>query len=187
MIIVNEHTEEKIVIGSGISEETIDVRAHAHAAVSVDARNTLNLIIRLTGEKASVDVRGAFLGKGDDLQRITFAVHEEAPRTSVRVMFRAALEDSSSSLFTGLIRMSPEAEEASGLLSYKALLLSDRARAVPEPRLEILTKRAASCRHEASVSNLNERDLFYLRSRGMLKEEAQKLMVEGFLKEAFFV
>ncbi|GEM_PF-2998154 len=187
MIIISEKTHQKIFITPDIKEETIEVMSGASAVVMVETGEILHLSIILSGSDAAVDVRGSFIGNAEDKQNISLVIRQSAPRTSARATFRAALYGSSSSLFDGLIVITPEAEESSGILSYRALLLSDRARARPIPRLEIHTKKVALCRHEASVSNIRQSDLFYLQSRGMVKEEAERLLVEGFLREVITV
>ena len=184
MIIIPEKTHKRISIAPDIKEETIEIKSGASAVVAVESKGVLHLGITLSGADAAVDVRGSFVGNGEDRQNISLVIRQSAPRTSARATFRTALYGSSSSLFDGLIVITPEAEESSAILSYRALLLSEHARARPIPRLEIHTKKVALCRHEASVSNVRQSDLFYLQSRGMVKEEAQRLLVEGFLREA---
>lgn len=187
MIIIPEKTHQKISITPDTKEETIEVKSGASVMVVVEAGNILRLGITLSGPDATVDVRGSFVGSRDNKQDISLVIRQAAPRTSARATFRVALNDASSSLFDGLIVITPEAEESSGILSYRALLLSDRAHARPLPRLEIHTKKVALCRHEASVSNIRTTDLFYLQSRGMLKQEAERLLVEGFLRDGLSV
>lgn len=183
MIIIPEKTHKKFFITPDTKEETIEVKSGASAMVVVESGDMLRLGITLSGSDAAVDVRGSFVGSGENKQNISLVIRQAAPRTSARATFRAALNDASSSLFDGLIVITPEAEESSGILSYRALLLSDRAHSRPLPRLEIHTKKVALCRHEASVSNIRASDLFYLQSRGMSKQEAERLLVEGFLKD----
>lgn len=184
MIIIPEKNNKKIVITSDVEQEHIEIQSGANGLVAIEAGNKLHLVITLVGADAAVDVRGAFTGNHEEKQDISLVIYQKAPRTSARAIFRAALHDASSSLFDGLIVITPQAEESSGVLSYRALLFSDLARSYSIPRLEIHTKKVALCRHEASVSNVRAHDLFYLQSRGMSHEGAKKLLAQGFLKEA---
>ena len=77
--------------------------------------------------------------------------------------------------------MTERAIDANARLSYRSLLLSKQSRAIPTPRLEVLTKLIASATHEAAVGTIDQDQLFYLQSRGLSREEAEKIIVEGFL------
>ena len=175
-------SEEKIIYIDPITEqETIEIQEQASATIYIGANKKLHLAIMLAGEGASVAVTGRFLGKDNDTQDTTMRVVMCSPDTRCDIHFRAALADSSSSFFDGLIRVEEGAKNARGYLSYRALLLSPNARAKPIPRLEVLTKEAASLGHAASVGKIDADQLFYLQSRGLSRKEAEKIIVEGFL------
>lgn len=174
--------ENKIIkIPQDCAEKKIEIRS-GEASVFIGQNPKLNLEVILSGKGASLDLQGSFWGLGSAAQDIKLILIQRAPQTVCRVNFRAALSDSSSSFFDGLVRMEKEAVGSVGQLSYKALLLSDKARSRPIPRLEVLTKKVASASHEASVGKIDERQLFYLQSRGLSLKDAKKLIVEGFLK-----
>ena len=162
-------------------EKKIEIRS-GEVEVLVGENPKLNLEVILSGEGSSLNLQGIFWGRDSAIQDIKLVVIQRAPRTTCRVNFRAALSDSSSSFFDGLVRMEKEAIGSTGKLSYKALLLSDKARARPIPSLEVLTKKVASASHEASVGKIDYRQLFYLQSRGLSSKDAKKLIVEGFLR-----
>lgn len=174
--------ENKIIkIPQDCLEEKIEIRG-GETQIFIGENPKLDLEVILFGEGASLNLQGSFLGQGSAAQDIKLLVVQRAPQTVCRVNFRAVLSDSSSSFFDGLVRMEREAAGSVGQLSYKALLLSDKARSRPIPRLEVLTKKVASASHEASVGKIDERQLFYLQSRGLSLEDAKRLIVEGFLK-----
>jgi len=68
------------------------------------------------------------------------------------------------------------------MLSYRALLLSDQAKARPIPKLEILNKNVARARHEVSVGKISAEELFYLQSRGISAPDAERMLIDGFLR-----
>ena len=174
--------EEKLINVIPLSEEEhIEIHERGSAAILIGANRKLRLEVTLIGEGASVRIMGRFAGKGADAQEIILRVAERAPKTNCDIRFRAALSDTSSSFFDGLIRVEEGATYARGFLSYKALLLSPGARAKPIPRLEVLTKEVESLGHEASIGKIDEEQLFYLQSRGLSRKEAEQLIVEGFL------
>jgi Fe-S cluster assembly protein SufD len=120
----------------------------------------------------------------DDSQEIdqrTFQVHE-APNTASDLLYKNALDDQSRTIFSGLIRVSPGAHKTDAYQKVRNLLLSDDAEANSMPGLEIEAD-DVRCTHGATSGQIEEEELFYLRSRGIRLKEAQRLVVYGFLDE----
>jgi Fe-S cluster assembly protein SufD len=111
----------------------------------------------------------------------TFQVHE-APNTSSDLLYKNALDDQSRTIFSGLIRVSPGAHKTDAYQKVRNLLLSDEAEANSMPGLEIEAD-DVRCTHGATSGQIEEEELFYLRSRGIPLREAQRLVVYGFLDE----
>jgi Fe-S cluster assembly protein SufD len=95
-------------------------------------------------------------------------------------LFKAALRDTASSNFNGLIRVGDDATHTSSNMEARNLLLSGTARAEADPRLEILNSEVERCSHGATVGPMDEDALFYVMSRGIDRDEAQLLIVEAF-------
>jgi len=182
MIVVHSEEVREIRILPDTLAEQIEIQKNGHLTLTIGQNQKLELEAVLLGEGGSLNVIGIFRGAASDVQDITLRVFQRAPRTDCRIEFRAALGGASFSKFDGLVRMEETAVDSTGALSYKALLLSEQARAKPIPRLEVLTREVASASHAASVGSLDPGQLFYLQSRGLLREEAEQLIVEGFLK-----
>lgn len=89
------------------------------------------------------------------------------------------LSDEAVAVFNGMIRIVQNCPQTKAYQSNKTLLLSEKARVHTLPKLEISTD-DVKCSHGASVSSLDESQLFYLQSRGISKEQAQKMLVEAF-------
>lgn len=106
--------------------------------------------------------------------------HHQAPETYSDLLFRNVLRDDSRTAFYGMIRVEPGAQGTEGYQANNNLLLDD-ARAHAIPGLEIIAN-DVSCSHGATVSRLDEEQRFYLRSRGIPEEQAEYLMVRGFLQ-----
>ncbi|OHA02434.1 MAG: hypothetical protein A3J58_00425 [Candidatus Sungbacteria bacterium RIFCSPHIGHO2_02_FULL_52_23] len=179
--VVKKGEERAIHIDPSSTEEELEIEEGASATVFIAANSKLNFSAVLSGRGAALNVIGRFQGTGDARQEIVLKAILQAPETRCRVDMRTALADTSASFFDGLIRMEEGAKNAEGHLSYRALLMSPGARAKPIPRLEILTREVASAGHAASVGKIDEEQLFYLRSRGLSRTEAKKLIVNGFL------
>ncbi len=182
-MMIQSGEEKEIRIDSKAEQEEIEIEEQGNAHIFIGDNPKLTLSILLSGRDASVVVIGRFPGAQNARQEITLRVVMQAPEAKCRVDMRAALAGSSASFFDGLIRVEEGAKNATGFLSYRALLLSSGARAKPIPRLEVLTKEVASLGHAASVGKIDEDQLFYLQSRGISRPTAEKLIVEGFLSE----
>jgi Fe-S cluster assembly protein SufD len=105
-------------------------------------------------------------------------VHAQPDCTS-RQSFRGVLEDASVGVFNGGIDVLPGADGTDAEQANDNLLLSNRAEANTQPRLEILADEVA-CKHGATVGQLDDTALYYLRSRGIAAEEARRLLINGF-------
>ncbi len=180
-MIVTKGQKIEIIIPADREVETIELEEGSDTRVIIDGARKLRLDVVLSGEDARLEITGAFCGKADEEQNIILAVVQDAARTNCNIRLRCVLDGSSFSIFDGLIRMTDRAVDARARLSYRGMLLSKRARAMPTPRLEVLTKRVASAAHEAAVGAMNTDDLFYLRSRGLSSGEAKRLITAGFL------
>lgn len=140
-----------------------------------------DLTIELAGEGAEVELYG-LVSAHDKEEIVTKArVIHQAPNTKSTTVVRGVLGGKAFNDFQGLIRIEPEARGAQASLRYDALLLSPDAKAKALPSLEILTE-DAKVYHAASITNLDEEKLFYLQSRGISRDEAERVIVEGFVK-----
>ncbi|MEI7849439.1 MAG: Fe-S cluster assembly protein SufD [Chloroflexota bacterium] len=102
-----------------------------------------------------------------------------APNTSSDLLFKGALKGKSRSVWQGMIYVAPDAQKTDGYQANRNLVLSDQARADSIPGLEILAD-DVRCTHGATVGKLEQEPLFYLKSRGIPQQEAERLVVEGF-------
>jgi Fe-S cluster assembly protein SufD len=147
--------------GSGlIASELI-----ASIGAAADIRAALAVI---AGGQAHVDWRGAFL--------------HQAPNGYSRLNARSVLGDSAFAAVQGRVEVAPAALKTDSHQLAKALLLSPRAQSVHKPELEIFAD-DVKCGHGAAVGSLSAEQLFYLRSRGVPRQEAKTLLTEAFLSE----
>jgi Fe-S cluster assembly protein SufD len=98
------------------------------------------------------------------------------------LLAKNVLQDEAKSIFAGLIKVDPKAQQTNALQTNRNLLLSRDAEADSLPGLEILAN-DVSCTHGATTSRLNQEELFYLLSRGLEKKSAESLISLGFLEE----
>lgn len=135
--------------------------------------------VHLAGEGAHADLSGLYFGFGRQIldQQIT-VVHGVMNCTS-RQSFRGVLDDSSTGVWNGGVDVRPGADGTDSEQSNDNLLLSRQAEVNTMPRLEILADEV-SCRHGATVGELDEAALYYLRTRGIRESEARRLLIDGF-------
>src|SRR5207245_11037031 len=104
-------------------------------------------------------------------------------QTTSDLLYKGALKGSSRAIYTGTVIIREGAHRCNAYQTNRNVLLSEHAKAHSVPNLEILTNDPVRCGHAASVGPVDEDELFYLQSRGIPFQEAQRLVVFGFLQE----
>ncbi|HUU45700.1 MAG TPA: Fe-S cluster assembly protein SufD [Acidobacteriota bacterium] len=108
-------------------------------------------------------------------------VHEHrSGHTQSDIKFKVALRDTANSAYTGLIRIDEKAAFCEAYQENRNLILSPGARAETIPELEILNNEV-HCSHGATVGRVDDREVFYLQSRGLDRAAAVRLIVSGFV------
>jgi len=137
---------------------------------------------RMIGRGAEGDIMAIYLGSGDQtLDFRTFQQHV-APDTNSNLMFKGALDDRSRSIYTGLIRIEKEASGVTAFQTNRNIKLSKHAWAESVPNLEI-ENNDVKCSHASAVGPIDEDQRFYLESRGVPTEVAERLVIQGFFGE----
>jgi Fe-S cluster assembly protein SufD len=136
---------------------------------------------QLRGAGAEARVTGAYAMAGR--QHVDFDTLQEhaAPNTTSDLAFRGVLAGRSSSVWRGMIKVDPGAQRTDAFQDNRNLLLSKRAHADAIPGLEILAN-DVRCTHAAAVAQIDRDQLFYLMSRGLPRELATRLIIDGFLQ-----
>lgn len=142
----------------------------------------LDLGVDLNGDGASSEVVGIYFGERDQTLDYRMLIDHHGRRTSSDVFLKGAVEDDAQSVFTGLLRIEKDATRTSTFETNRNLVLSDNAKAQSVPNLEILCDDVV-CGHASSVGPLEEDHLYYLQSRGLGKERAERLLIRGFFQE----
>ena len=139
----------------------------------------LDYRVHLDGPDATAELSGLYVGNGDQTLDQQITIVHAAPDCTSRQTFRGVLDDESTGVFNGGIDVRPGAIGTDAEQSNANLLLSKRAEANTQPRLEILADDVA-CKHGATVGQLDEGALYYLRSRGIPGDDARRLLIGGF-------
>jgi len=137
----------------------------------------------LDGPGSSADLRGLFFGTGDQAFDFRTLQDHVGPHTTSDLLFKGALKDRAKSVYVGVVRVEPAARASSSNQANRNLLLSEKAKATSEPILEILNNDILRCSHGATVGPVDPEHLFYLESRGIPHQIAERMLVQGFLGE----
>jgi len=141
-----------------------------------------NIYSRLGGTHAESHVSGLYLtDKNMHVDNFLFIDHA-MPDCQSFELFKGVMDDGSTGSFTGRIMVRPDAQRTNAFQRNNNLLLSDYARMHSRPQLEIYAD-DVKCSHGATVGQIDEKALFYLRSRGISKEEATILLMYAFAYE----
>ena len=139
--------------------------------------------VELAGEGARLGLGGAYLLRGEQEATTALAVDHAAPGCTTREVFKGVVEDRAHGVFLGAIAVRPDAQKTDAHQLNKNLLLGRRATVDTKPELEILAD-DVKCSHGATVGDLDEAALFYLRARGIAEPEARRMLIEAFAADA---
>ncbi|MER2600570.1 MAG: Fe-S cluster assembly protein SufB [Caldilineales bacterium] len=137
--------------------------------------------VYMLGPKAHGEILSiAFAGRGQTLDAGGKVVHG-APNTSSKILSKSISKNGGRASYRGLLKVAKGATGSKSTVVCDALLLDDGSRSDTYPYIEI-DEQDVQVGHEASVSKVNEEQIFYLMSRGLSEEEAAGMIVSGFIE-----
>ncbi len=137
--------------------------------------------LKLMGKQCKGELYGLGLAVGKQtLDERTLQVHGE-PHSQSNLLYHTVLMDEACSIFSGLIKVEPEAHHVDAYQKNRNLLLSEEAEAHSLPGLEILAN-DVKCSHGATCSAVDKDQLYYLMSRGLTQKDAQALLIVSFFE-----
>jgi Fe-S cluster assembly protein SufD len=154
-------------------------RATPHALELGGALARHELRVAMDGDRSRVDTRGAFALRGRQHADTELLIEHRGRDTASASLWRGVADGRSRGVFHGAITVHPGADGSDARLTNKNLLLSPDAEVDTRPALEIYADEVKAA-HGATVGQLDERALFYLRSRGVPAEQARMLLVRAF-------
>ncbi len=138
--------------------------------------------VTIAGDHAQCRIDGAFVVSGREEANIVTAIDHAAVGGTTQELIKGVAAGRGHGAFQGKINVREGAQQTDARQTSRNLILGRRAVIDTKPELEILAD-DVKCAHGASVGDLDEAALFYLRARGIPTEEARRLLVEGFLRE----
>jgi Fe-S cluster assembly protein SufD len=136
----------------------------------------------LDGAGTECALYGLYLGRDRQHLDHTTLIEHRSPHGTSREVYKGILDDRARGVFTGMVKVHPDAQKTSAEQSNRNLLLSDRAHADSEPQLEIHAD-DVKCAHGSAIGRLDTDALFYLRSRGIDARQANALLTRAFAGE----
>jgi Fe-S cluster assembly protein SufD len=141
-----------------------------------------NLTVRLNEENATCSVDGLYaLHSNQHSDNFSLIAHNKA-HTESSQLFKGVLDGSSRGVFTGKVLVCRDAQKVNSEQLNKNLLLTKKAHADTRPQLEVYAD-DVKCAHGATVGQMSDEEAFYLQSRGLSKDRAQKLLIHAFCAE----
>jgi Fe-S cluster assembly protein SufD len=144
----------------------------------------VNQEVALTGPKASAQVNGVMFTTGK--QHLAYFTRQDhaAPQTKSDLLYKGGLKDKSRMVWKGMIRVEKDAQKTDAYQKNDNLLLSDTARGDSIPGLEIEAN-DVRCTHGATAGRVDEEMIFYAQARGVRRDTAIRLIVEGFFANVY--
>lgn len=141
-----------------------------------------NIEITLLKEGAEASANGVFAISQDQICDNFSVIDHKVPQTNSNQLFKGILDDESHGIFTGKIRVNPDAQKINSQQVSKNLLLSKKAHVNARPILEIYAD-DVKCSHGAAIGQLDPDEIFYLETRGIQKNKAQRMLCNAFALE----
>ena len=140
----------------------------------------IDVSVDLMGPGAELSLKALYLCKADEKVNFRILVHHRAPGCRSTQLVNGIAGGNSSVTFHGTIVVAPDAQKTEAFQENHNILFSESAKVETRPQLEIYAD-DVKCSHGATVGRLNEDELFYMRSRGIPRKEAESLQMISFL------
>lgn len=144
----------------------------------------VNQHVALTGQDAEAQVNGVMFTQGR--QHLSYNTHQHHMAAHCRsdLLYKAALQDDSRTVWRGMIKVDKPAQRTDAYQRNDNLMLSRTARADSIPGLEIEAD-DVRCTHGSTSGRVDEQQVFYAMTRGYTRQEAVRMIVEGFFQQVF--
>jgi len=178
-ITIQDESQQAFCISTGVIRQGAN---SVYRNIRLDIGGALvrnNLNVRLEGEGGETHLLGLYLGNGrQHIDNHTMVDHQKSNCIS-NELYKGILADKSRGVFSGAIVVQPGAQKTNAFQSNKNLLLSSEAEVDSRPQLKIFAD-DVRCTHGATIGQLDEEALFYLRQRGISEEDANVMLRYAF-------
>ncbi|MBN3942655.1 MAG: Fe-S cluster assembly protein SufD [Nostoc sp.] len=179
---VEQEGAEAFHIGKTAIAQARDSRYTCHAITLGAKLSRHNLEILQTGEQTQTSLNGLTIISGKQLADTHSAIALNYPHGTSDQLHKCIVGDRAHAVFNGKVFVPKPAQLTNAAQLNRNLLLSSKARVDTKPQLEI-TADNVKCAHGATVSQLEDDEIFYLQSRGIDENDARKLLINAFAAE----
>ena len=181
-VIIDDYSENTYQISNVIVKQKRDSTFSSYNYSNAKKLARRDFIIELKERGSHCDLRGVYLAdEKNHIDHHTIIEHEDEHCTS-NELYKGILSGKSTAVFNGRIHVHDDAQKTDAIHSNQNLLLSDNAIIHTKPELEIYAD-DVKCTHGATIGQLDEKGIFYLRARGIKREDAQKMMMRAYIGE----
>jgi len=181
-LLVQEENQETFHVNTIQVRQASNSRFDSHTFTFGGALTRNNLNIELGAEGAECNLNGLFMIDGEQHVDNHTRIDHLKPNCNSKEYYKGILDSSSRGVFNGKVYVHPKAQKTNAFQKNPNLLLSKNAEMDTKPQLEIFAD-DVKCSHGATVGQLDESAIFYLRSRGLEKSAARDLMIYSFAEE----
>lgn len=187
--IVNENAKLNVTIVNLLNEnsdnfEAIENRLEKNSKVKytiidIGGKTSVsNYYSNIIGENADNDLKSIYLGIGEQRKDINYIAELRGTKTNIDIDVQGALKDSAKKNFKGTIDFKKGSKKAKGNENEYCMLLSDKAKSIALPML-LCTEEDVEGNHSTASGKVDEKQLFYIMTRGISYKEAVKLIVKS--------
>jgi Fe-S cluster assembly scaffold protein SufB len=189
-IVVGEHSHLQYYYLNGQDQRVLHLKRsfveanasmHWQTAIAKGKAKQISIENHLLGANAHVRHHGLYLGNDNDQIDLRYSAFHHAQHTNSQLEVKGMQYGSSRTRLEGLIYIGPKGAKSDASLKDQSLLLGEKSRHIAIPALDINTDDVKAA-HSASTTKVNAAQLFYLQSRGLSKEAAESLIIDGFLE-----
>ncbi|ARF16625.1 Fe-S cluster assembly protein SufD [Sporosarcina sp. P3] len=145
-----------------------------------DSNTISENITHLVGDGSSSDMKSVVVGRGSQKQNFTSEIVHWGLDTDGFILKHGVMKENSTAIFNGIGRIAKGATRSNAVQESRILMLGERGRGDANPIL-LIDENDVTAGHAASVGRVDPLQMFYLMSRGITQEEAERLIIHGFL------
>ena len=169
-------------VGVVAVEQAADSRFRSHAVSLGGALARTEIAARLDAPGAACTFDGLYLASGVQHVDHHTTIDHRQPRGTSRELYKGIMDGRATGVFNGKVFVRPHAQQSDAEQMNKNLLLSDEAQVDTKPQLEIFAD-DVKCSHGATIGQLDDEAVFYLRARGIDAASARQMLIFAFANE----
>lgn len=145
-----------------------------------DGNTVSENITRLVGDNSTSQAKAVSVGRGNQIQNFTSMMHHDGKASDGFILQRGVMTEGSTAIFNAIGKIEHGGTKANSEQESRVLMLSEKSRGDANPIL-LIDEDDVTAGHAASVGRVDPLQVYYLKSRGLTEEEAQRLLIHGFL------